>query len=102
MTSGSLFAIKTFFPALIAATVEAKPAAQPYQAALKRFDIRRDQAIVIEDSRRGLAAAEAAGIATVKVHNEFVAFQRAASDYAIPSLSELPDLLRGISRSEGR
>lgn len=82
--------------------VEAKPAAQPYQAALKRFDIRRDQAIVIEDSRRGLAAAEAAGIATVKVHNEFVAFQRAASDYAIPSLGELPDLLRGISRSEGR
>lgn len=77
--------------------VEAKPAAEPYETALRRFDINRDQAIVVEDSRRGLAAAEAAGVATVKVHNEFVAFQRAASDYAIESLDELPDLLRRIN-----
>ena len=48
---------------------------------------------MIEDSMRGLAAA---GIRTIKVHNEFVAHQQAASDFAIQSLQELPELLGQI------
>jgi HAD superfamily hydrolase (TIGR01509 family) len=78
---------------------KAKPHAEPYETALRRFGIGPDNAVVIEDSKRGLAAAEAAGIRTVKVHNEFVAHQQAASDYAIQSLQELPDLLRRINQS---
>jgi beta-phosphoglucomutase-like phosphatase (HAD superfamily) len=54
---------------------------------------------VIEDSKRGLAAAEAAGIRTIKVHSEFVAHQQAASDHAIQSLQELPELLRRINKT---
>jgi HAD superfamily hydrolase (TIGR01509 family) len=76
---------------------QAKPHAEPYETGLRRFGIGPDNAVVIEDSRRGLAAAEAAGIYTIKVDNEFVAHQQAASDYSIQSLQELPDLLRRIN-----
>jgi len=79
---------------------QAKPHAEPYEAGLRQFGIGPDSAVVIEDSQRGLAAAEAAGIRTIKVHNEFVAHQQAASDYAIQSLQELPDLLRRINQDE--
>ena len=78
----------------------AKPHAEPYETGLRRFGIGADSAIVIEDSKRGLAAAEAAGIRTVKVHNAFVAHQQAASDYAIQSLQELPDLLTRINQNK--
>lgn len=78
---------------------QAKPHAEPYETGLRRFGIGPDNAVVIEDSKRGLAAAEAAGIRTIKVHNEFVAHQQAASDYAIQSLQELPDLLRRINQN---
>lgn len=77
--------------------VLAKPHAEPYEAGLRRFEILPENAIVIEDSKRGLTAAEAAGIRTIKVHNEFVAHQQAESDYSIQSLQELPDLLRRIN-----
>ena len=77
----------------------AKPHAEPYETGLRRFGIGPDSAVVIEDSKRGLAAAEAAGIRTIKVHNEFVAHQQAASDYAIQTLQELPKLLRRINQN---
>ena len=79
---------------------QAKPHAEPYEIALRRFGVGPESAIVIEDSKRGLAAAEAAGIRTIKVHNEFVAHQQAASDYSIQSLQELPELLRRIKQHE--
>jgi len=74
-----------------------KPHAEPYETGLQRFGITPDNAVVIEDSKRGLAAAEAAGIRTIKVHNEFVAHQQAESAYSIQSLKELPFLLRRIN-----
>ncbi len=74
-----------------------KPNAEPYETGLQRFGVTPDKAIVIEDSERGLAAASAAGIRTIKVYNEFVAHQQAESDYTIQSLRELPELLRGIN-----
>lgn len=79
--------------------VKAKPDAEPYEAGLRRFGVEAGCALVIEDSKRGLAAAEAAGIGTIKVHNEFVAHQQAAADYAIPSLQDLPKLLRCINQN---
>ena len=78
----------------------AKPHAEPYETGLGRFGIGPDNAIVIEDSKRGIAAAEAAGIRTIKVHNEFVAHQQAASDFAIQSLKELPELLGHINQDD--
>ena len=78
---------------------QAKPHAEPYETGLRRFGIGPDNAAVVEDSKRGPAAAEAAGIRTIKVNNEFVAHQQAVSDYAIQSLQELPDLLRRINQN---
>ena len=78
--------------------VKAKPNAEPYEAGLKRFKVDADCTMVIEDSKRGLAAADAAGIRTIKVHNEFVAHQQAESDYTIQSLDELPILLQQINQ----
>jgi HAD superfamily hydrolase (TIGR01509 family) len=77
--------------------VKAKPNAEPYEAALFKFGIDAKNAVVIEDSKRGLAAAEAAGIRTVKVHNDFVAHQEVKADYEIQALKELPELLRCIN-----
>ena len=79
--------------------VKAKPHAEPYEAGLQRFGVEADCTLVIEDSKRGLAAAEAAGIRTIKVYNEFVAHQQASSDYAIQSLQELPQLLKQINQN---
>ncbi|MDA0789868.1 MAG: HAD family phosphatase [Proteobacteria bacterium] len=79
----------------------AKPHPEPYEAGLRRFGIGPDRAIVIEDSIRGLAAAEAAGIRTIKVKNEFVIHQQAAADYTIHSLKQLPDLLSRINKELG-
>ena len=78
---------------------KAKPHAEPYEAGLGRFGIAPNNAIVIEDSMRGLAAAEAAGIRTIKVHNEFVAHQRASADYDIQTIQELPELLKNINQA---
>lgn len=39
-----------------------KPHPEPYLMALRRFDLRPDQCLVVEDSERGLAAARAAGL----------------------------------------
>ena len=76
--------------------ISPKPAAEPYKTGLTRFGVSADSAIVIEDSKRGLLAAQAAGIRAVKVHNEFVAHQNANADYTIPSLGELPLLLKSL------
>lgn len=77
---------------------QAKPHAEPYDTGLQRFGIGPERAVVIEDSKRGLAAAEASGIPAIKVHNDFVAHQQAAADYEIQSLQELPQLLKHINR----
>ncbi|MGY5048411.1 HAD family hydrolase [Streptomyces sp. 900105755] len=72
----------------------AKPHPEPYLAGLERFGATREEALVVEDSARGLASAVAAGIDCVVVHNEFTKandFSRAS--YRIGSLRELKDVL---------
>lgn len=49
-----------------------KPAPDPYLTALERFGASADDAVVVEDSARGLRSAIAAGIDCVVVDNEFV------------------------------
>jgi HAD superfamily hydrolase (TIGR01509 family) len=72
----------------------AKPAPDPYLAALARFDALAAEAVVVEDSERGLRSARAAGIDCVVVENAFVDGQDFTGATArIGSLAELPALL---------
>jgi HAD superfamily hydrolase (TIGR01509 family) len=71
-----------------------KPAPDPYLAALERFGASAREAVVVEDSARGLRSAIAAGIDCVVVDNEFVRSQDfTAARTRIRSLDELPELL---------
>ncbi|MER6291154.1 HAD family hydrolase [Streptomyces sviceus] len=73
----------------------AKPHPEPYLAGLKRFGAAREEALVVEDSARGLASAVAAGIDCAVVHNEFTKdndFSQAS--YRIDSLSELKGIIQ--------
>ena len=73
-----------------------KPAPDPYLAALDRFGIEPEQAVVIEDSERGLRSAVAAGIDCIVVHNKFTATQNFSGAFErINSLAELADLING-------
>ncbi len=77
----------------------AKPHPDPYLAALDRFGVSRTEAVVIEDSERGLRSAVAAGIDCVVVANDFVRGQNLeAATHQIDSLSDLPALLRTLRR----
>ncbi len=49
----------------------AKPHPEPYLTALKRFGASPEEALVVEDSNRGLCSAVAAGIDCAIIHNEF-------------------------------
>lgn len=71
-----------------------KPAPDPYLHALERFGAAPQEAVVIEDTERGLRAAVAAGIDCIVVANDFTRghdFSRAK--HIIGSLSELPEIL---------
>ena len=76
----------------------AKPEPDPYLAALDRFNAQPHEAIVIEDSERGLRAAVAAGIDCVVVESEFVRGQDfSAATHRIETLAELPGLLKMLN-----
>ncbi|HKI75330.1 MAG TPA: HAD family phosphatase [Pseudomonadales bacterium] len=71
-----------------------KPAPDPYLTALERFGISPDRAIVVEDSARGLRAAQAAGIRCVVVKSRFTRTQDFSGATAIiDSLDQLPEIL---------
>ncbi|AXH12747.1 HAD family hydrolase [Halarcobacter bivalviorum] len=74
--------------------VKAKPAPDPYLAGLKRFNAKKEEAIVVEDSQRGLSSAFNAGIECVIVHNEFTkTHDFTNASYHIKKLEELKELL---------
>lgn len=74
-----------------------KPAPDPYLTALQRFQARPREAVVVEDSERGLRSALAAGIDCVVVANDFVRGQNFSGATAcIESLAELPGLLKSM------
>ncbi len=71
-----------------------KPAPDPYLTALERFGIDARQAVVVEDSERGLRSALAAGIDCVIVDSPFTRTLNFDGAIAhIASLAELPGLL---------
>lgn len=72
-----------------------KPHPEPYLTGLNRFEADASEAIVIEDSARGLKSAIAADIDCVVVKNEFTA----TNDFTgallkIESLKDLPSVLK--------
>jgi len=71
-----------------------KPHPDPYIAALEKFGAVPEEALVVEDSERGLRAAIAAGIDCAVVANSFVQGQDfSAATYRLGNISELPGLL---------
>ena len=73
-----------------------KPDPQPYLLALSRFGIEPSQALVIEDSERGLRSAVAAGIDCAAIYHPFTARQRfAKARYRFADLAELKQFLLG-------
>lgn len=72
----------------------AKPHPQPYLKGLEIFGANKSEAIVIEDSTRGLTAAYKAGIECVIVKNEFTTTQDfSKASYFIDTLEELKTIL---------
>jgi HAD superfamily hydrolase (TIGR01509 family) len=72
----------------------AKPHPEPYLKGLEMFKANKDEAIVIEDSTRGLTAAYKAGIECVIVKNEFTRTQDfSKASYFIDNLKELETIL---------
>ena len=72
-----------------------KPYPDPYLAALQYFGIAPGDALVVEDSERGLRSAVAAGIDCAVVYHPFTAPQDFSSaTYRIQNLSELGVILR--------
>lgn len=72
----------------------AKPHPEPYLTALDRLGVEPGDALVVEDSARGLRSAVAAGIDCAVVDHPFTAAQDlSAATYRIGALRELPGLL---------
>jgi HAD superfamily hydrolase (TIGR01509 family) len=72
----------------------AKPHPEPYLTGLKRFGAGKEEALVVEDSARGLSSAVAAGIDCVIVYNDFTkANDFSQATYRIDSLFELKDIV---------
>lgn len=72
----------------------AKPHPEPYLAGLQRFGATRGEALVVEDSARGLDSAVAAGIDCVVVHNDFTAtHDLSRATYRIDTLSQLKGII---------
>jgi HAD superfamily hydrolase (TIGR01509 family) len=72
----------------------AKPNPEPYLTGLKRFGAIKSEALVVEDSSRGLSSAVAAGIDCAVVANDFTKGQDfARATYRIDSLRELKDII---------
>ncbi|XVV14870.1 HAD family hydrolase [Actinoplanes sp. CA-131856] len=73
-----------------------KPHPEPYLTALKRFGAAAEEALVIEDSSRGLNSAVAAGIDCAVVHNDFTKSQDfTRARHRVDTLSELKDIVVG-------
>lgn len=75
----------------------AKPHADPYLEGLQLLNGQKHEAIIVEDSGRGLQSAINAGIDCVIVHNEFTASHDfSGATHRIQTLSELQKLLNNM------
>ena len=71
-----------------------KPDPEIYLKALDQAGLSADQAVVIEDTPRGVAAAKSAEIFTIAVPNEFTrGLDFSAADVVLENISEVPGVL---------
>ncbi len=71
-----------------------KPSPEPYLAALKKMGVSCTEGVAVEDSRRGLISAKAAGLECIIVKNELTEtsdFKEA--DYVLNNIRSLPEIL---------
>ena len=81
----------------------AKPHPEPYLTGLQRFGATAAEAVVIEDSARGLKSAIAAGIDCIVVANEFTAAHDLSQATArVATFRELPSAIRSLTSQAGR
>lgn len=74
-----------------------KPSPEPYLAGLHKFGAKSEEAVVIEDTHRGIRAGLAAGITTVAIPNEMnKTFDFSEADFRLETISELPRLLHSL------
>jgi HAD superfamily hydrolase (TIGR01509 family) len=72
----------------------AKPHPEPYLTGLRRLGAAKEEALVVEDSSRGLNSAVAAGIECAVVYNDFTKAQDfSRASYRIETLIELKDII---------
>ena len=77
----------------------AKPHPEPYLKGLERFGATAAEAVVIEDSARGLKSALAAGIDCIVVASEFTAAHDLSRATArVATIRELPSAIRGLTK----
>ncbi|MEZ5504227.1 MAG: HAD family phosphatase [Halioglobus sp.] len=71
-----------------------KPHPEPYLLSLRKFGAKAENALVIEDSQRGLQAALAAGIDCIVVYNEFTSSHDfTGANHLLNSIGELPGII---------
>jgi len=76
---------------------ETKPSPDAYLTALQRMNLIPNKAMVVEDSPRGIEAAQRAGIPVVGVVNpEFDTLDLSQATYRIQTLAQLPALLKSM------
>ena len=74
-----------------ASPMRPKPAPDVYLAALDGLGVGSSDAVAVEDSPNGVAAAKAAGLFCVAVPNQLTSqLDLSAADVVVPSLAELP------------
>jgi HAD superfamily hydrolase (TIGR01509 family) len=76
----------------------AKPHPEPYLTGLQRLGAAKEEALVVEDSSRGLSSAVAAGIDCAIVYNDFTKaqdFSQAA--YRIKTLIEVKEIILNVT-----
>jgi len=75
-----------------------KPHPDGYLAALERFGATPEEAVVVEDSKQGLDAARAAGLACLIVHNRFFGPRQDFTGAAamLRSIDEVPDAIAAL------
>ena len=84
--------LAAFAPLLVAAedVASAKPAPDPYLAALKLLDAKPSHSIAIEDALSGLLSARAAGLKVIGMHHEAL---RGMSDFYFPDFAAFKQCL---------
>ena len=76
----------------------AKPHPEPYLTGLQRLGATKEEALVVEDSSRGLNSAVAAGIDCAIVYNDFTkAHDFSQASYRIETLIELKDIILNVA-----